>query len=613
MSLPEEESHLALELRHAIDCLMGSPDLEDVEPGVLEALASGAEHFSLPAGAVLFESGSVPDGVYLVASGRLAVHVGGHRSPTAEIARGEWVGESSWLLHEPRGARVVALRDSELLRLPDALLDEVAACSPGLALSIARLCARRLKRSNSADRRARSGGVYTLVPNCADIDLIGLATQLVEELNRFGRAELVWDARATTHTSGWFSRIEEINDYVIYVADCSESGWSRQCCRQADVILAVARAAEPVRPWSSVLRRALESGARCELALLHEGELVRGAAGRWLESLPIALHHHIVEPADLGRTARLLTHRGVGLVLSGGGARGFAHLGVVRALREAHVPLDFVGGASIGGIIAAGVAIGWSDEEMRERYRRGFVESNPVNDYTFPLIALTRGRKVSRLLEREYGDVLIEDLRHPFFCVSANLSSGNLLEHRRGRLWEALRASVAIPGIMPPLFRGDAVLVDGAVINNLPVDLMRQHTPGYVIGSDAGADYTLAAGAVTQGPPLWRLFERSASGKRRLNIFQVLMHAGMVNSVSSEAAQRSLADLIVRPPLADIDLLNWQAFDRAIAAGYEYACKVLADAPRVPRLGAVAVERRRISSLEVELERRVSLHAARVG
>ena len=118
-----------------------------------------------------------------------------------------------------------------------------------------------------------------------------------------------------------------------------------------------------------------------------------------------------------------------------------------------------------------------------------------MNDYTFPLVALTRGRKVSRLLRREYGDMLIEDLRHPFFCVSANLTTGKALEHREGAVADALRATVAIPGVMPPVFRGDEILVDGAAINNLPVDIMQRHAPGLVIGCDVGADYSFSANA----------------------------------------------------------------------------------------------------------------------
>jgi NTE family protein len=333
----------------------------------------------------------------------------------------------------------------------------------------------------------------------------------------------------------------------------------------------------------------LARGARVDLALLHDERIESGAAARWLKSSPAALHHHIVDNSDISRLARLLTRRGVGLVLSGGGARGFAHLGVIRALREARIPIDFVGGSSIGSIIAAGVAVGWSDEEMNLRYRRSFVDTNPVNDYTFPVVALTRGRKVSRLLQREYGDVLIEDLRRPYFCISSNLTTGRTLEHRGGLLAEALRASVAIPGVMPPVYQGEDVLVDGAAINNLPVDVMQAHAPGLVIGSDVGAD-RLALGR---------------RGKRAINIFRILMHAGMINSASSAATQRERADVLLKPPLANVDLLNWRAFDRVIQAGYDYARLALEGLPDIPRLQA-ADGRSQRNSLAAELQRRLA-------
>jgi NTE family protein len=606
MALEEERSSAAQELRRAIDCLISSAELRDVAPGILEMLAAGAVHFSLPAGDLLFASGTIPDGVYLVASGRMGVHTGSGERMVAEIERGEWVGESGWLLKEPRSATVVALRDTELLLLPDAVLDAAAAQSPQFSLAIAQLCARRLTRSNRAQAAAKRARVFALVPNSNEIDVADFATQLTAEFGRAGRAELVWDVRATTHTSAWFSRIEELNDYVVYVADPTESGWTRQCCRQADVVLCLAHARGEVRAWPGSITAALTRGARIELALLHEGSFAAGAATEWLRHLRAAQHHHIVDSGDMGRVSRLLTGRGVGLVLSGGGARGFAHLGVIRALREARIPLDFLGGVSIGAIIAAGVAMGWDDAEMRLRYRRSFVDTNPVNDYAFPRVALTRGRKVTRLLRREYGDTLIEDLRHPFFCVSANLTTGKALEHREGGVAYALRATVAIPGVMPPVFRGDEILVDGAAINNLPVDIMQRHAPGLVIGCDAGADYSFSANAAAaDGPPLWRLFARSRSGRQRINIFQVLMHAGMVNSLSSQAAQRALADVMLKPPLANVDLLDWRAFDRAIESGYAYACHALENLPHVPRLGPSVIEKRNTSSLAAELERRL--------
>jgi len=588
MALDEEQSSAAHEMRRAIDCLRDCADLAEVDPATLEALAAGAVHFSLPAGSLLFESGSPPDGVYLVANGRLGVRTLGIARLTAEIERSELVGEAGWLLKEQRSATVFALRDSELLLLPNSVLDAVAAQSTDFSLALARLCARRLRRSNRQERGHERGRIFAIVPNSVEIDVANLATRLVAEFMRAGRTELVWDARASTHTASWFNAIEELNDYVVYVADPSASGWTRQCCRQADVILLAAPAGANPKPWPGGIAEAAARGARVELALLHDQRIETGAATRWLQNSPVALHHHIVDAADLGRLARLLTRRGVGLVLSGGGARGFAHLGVIRALREARVPIDFVGGSSIGSIIAAGVAVGWSDDEMRMRYRRSFVDTNPVNDYTFPFVALTRGRKVSRLLQREYGDVLIEDLRRPFFCVSANLTTGRALEHRDGRLADALRASVAIPGVMPPVYRGEDVLVDGAAINNLPVDIMQNHAPGLVIGSDVGADRIAL----------------DRRGKHGINIFQILMHSGMINGAAGAAVQRELAEVLLKPPLGNIDLLNWRAFDRAIQAGYDYARATLDALPAIPRLPAAADPTSR-NSLAAELERRL--------
>ena len=230
-----------------------------------------------------------------------------------------------------------------------------------------------------------------------------------------------------------------------------------------------------------------------------------------------------VDSADMGRVVRLLTRRGVGLVLSGGGARGFAHLGVIRRAARSASAARFLGGASIGAIIAAGVAMDWSDEEMRLRYRRSFVDTNPVNDYTFPLVALTRGRKVSRLLQREFGDALIEDLRQPFFwCERQSDHRHACSSTATAAVAYALRAAVAIPGVMPPVFRGDEMLVDGAAINNLPG---RHHAAACARSRDRlrrGRRLQLLRrhAAAADGPPLWRFFARSRSGRRRINIFQ---------------------------------------------------------------------------------------------
>jgi NTE family protein len=585
MSLEEEPSNPMLEVRLALDCLRACAALADIDAESLERLAAAAVQFSLPAGNTLFESGTLSDGIYLVTAGRIGVRLPGATGWAAQLRGGELVGELSWLMNAPHSAQLVAVRDSELLWLSKSLLDDIAARSPRFALAIARLCAQRLYRSTHGTSTGPRARVFAILPNSPGVDAVSFASALVTELRRAGRVELVWDVRASSHTVGWFNNIEETNDYVVYLADAAASGWTRQCIRQADLLLLAANVRDTPQPWpEAMLSIAAKASSPVELVLLHGDAFAPGRTTRWLDETPARAHHHVVDTADLARLTRLITHRGVGLVLSGGGARGFAHVGVIQALREARVPIDYVGGASIGSIMAAGAGLGWDDAQMRLRFRRSFVETNPVNDYTFPFVALTRGRKVARLLRREFGDTLIEDIRLPYFCVSANLSTGLAVEHRRGSLLEALRASVAIPGVMPPVLSGDAVLVDGAAINNLPIDIMKSHAPGIVIGSDVGVDRPFTADYdAAEQPPLWRMLSRSATGKRPINIFQILMRAGTVGGEAAALAQRELADLLLRPPLDDIDLLNWQAFERAIRVGYEHTARILDALPDLPR------------------------------
>jgi NTE family protein len=277
--------------------------------------------------------------------------------------------------------------------------------------------------------------------------------------------------------------------------------------------------------------------------------------------------HHIQSGNDIHRLARMLTGNAVGLVLSGGGARGFAHIGVIKALRESGIPIDHCGGTSIGSIVASGVAAGWDDEQLVKRFRRTFVDQNPIGDYTLPLISLASGRRVSRLLRREVGDIDVEDLALPFFCISADLATAGMVVHRSGPLWRCLRASVAIPGVLPPVFQDQQILVDGGLVNHLPVDVMRGFGRGRVIGVDVGSKSSLAACEdVDELSVLERL--RLVRGRRAPNILQLLLSAGSMSTKLASVANRQECSVMLTPQLEGIDILDWRAFDRAIDAGY---------------------------------------------
>lgn len=549
------------------------PLLAGLPQELVLAAAAELEWISLPGGTELFAAGEQADAVYFVISGCLgAVDRDGRLR--GRIAAGESVGEMALIADQPRTATVRALRDSDVARLPAAAFRRLLLGNPEAMLRLARLTVARLTASGRA-RPAAGPRTFTLVPQDPGTETDGVAAQLVAALGAWGRVELVRDERGRDHTSQWFHRVESQADFVVYVAGPGESAWTRLCVRQADVLLLLAGAAAiPTRPgWLAGTRGATD---RAELLLLHGRSFSSGRAAAWQSTLPGVAVHHVRGPGDVARVARLMTGRALGLVLSGGGARGFAHLGVIRALRERGVSIDLVGGSSIGAVLGAGAAVGWDDGEMVRHFRRSFVDTNPLDDYTLPLLSLVAGRKVGRLLRREFGEVAIEDLPLPFFCVSANLTSGRVAVHDRGLLWRWLRASIAIPGVLPPVFSGGEVFVDGGTMNNLPVDVMRGLRRGPVIGVDVGADPVFTTDVeATEAPPWWKFVLRRGDRPKRPNIVQILLRSGMVNSAAASAEHRQLSDLLLTPPLERIDLLDWQAFDRALEIGYRCAAEAL--------------------------------------
>ena len=565
--------------------LSGLSLFKGLEPGVIRQIGAAAEWLSLPGGATLFRAGERPDALYVVLSGCLGVFLPDRTSQQirGRVVAGGTVGEMGMISGRPRTADVVALRDTELARVSRESFDRVFGQYPDAMLRIARLTVDRLEQSQSRSPTALQGArTFTLIPQSLEVDVGGFATEFVQALSACGRTELVWSVRAAAHTSHWFHRLEAANDYVVYVADSQPSVWSNLCVRQADALLLLARAETEAGDWSVLdnQRGASLAPQRAELILLHDGDFVRGAAARWIGRHPQIAHHHVNGAADIQRVARVLTGRGIGLVLSGGGARGFAHIGIVKALREAGIPIDLVGGTSMGGILGAGVALRWSVQELTDRFRRAFVDVNPLRDYTLPFVSLVSGRKVSRLLKNAFGDITIEDLPLEFFCVSSNLTSGHSEVHRRGEVWRWLRSSVAIPGVLPPIIHKGEVLVDGGTMNNLPVDAMRELGRGPVIGCDVGADRAFTSRSEEIDVPLpWQLMSWSRRARHLPNIFQILWRAGMVNSSAMTAAHREKTDLLLQPPLAQIDMLNWKAFEKAIDAGYEYAARRLESLP----------------------------------
>ncbi len=537
----------------------------------LAQLCAQAERVHVSGGTALFDQGDPSDALYVLFYGRLAAWRRGGDGEVrrlGHIAPGGYVGETGLLLEQARTATVMALRDSELLRWSKATFEQVMSQYPAAMLRLAREALSRYAESVNRPAQARC---FAVLPGGIGIDVGGFASRLAAALGGPDEVRVIYAGQARNRGSAWYALQEQQVAGVIYVGDL-DSAWRERCARQSDVVLMLVDAssdpAKAIPPPSTIS----EHTPKHLVLMQHEAPPYRGTR-TWLEAYPpVIAHHHVHSDADLARVARLLAGKAIGLVLSGGGARGFAHVGVLRVLHGLGLDIDYVAGCSAGAIVAAGHAAGWDDAQQVRALRAAFVDDNPLSDLTLPLVAIHRGRKASLLLQRAYGDADIEDLPLPFFAVSSDLTSGTLHVHERGPLWMALRASTAIPGVVPPLFHDHRVLVDGGVIDNLPVSTLRQRIAGHIIAVDVGGNYRIDT-ALEEAwlPPFWQQIRKQWGKKTYPGIAQLLWRAVMVNSDASSARQRRQSSVLLKPDLSGIDLFDWKAFDRIVAIGETHA------------------------------------------
>ncbi len=586
MSLPSPPEPRP-DLSRLLDLLPRLPLFRDVPPADLPALIDGVEWFSLPGGWTLLRKGDPSDAMYVVMAGSLGLAAPEGAETGASAGRfgaGQTVGEVGLLSGEPRTATLVALRDTELLRITPSVFRRMIASHPVVMENLGRLVVLRLKQmiEGRPDPASTAPPVaIALVPVTTRVPCHAMAESLVATLKAQGRRAVLIDRHSEDLSTETLHSLEAHHDHILYLSDGEPGRWSRLCLRQADRILLLARHDGLVPHSLPMETMLLEATSRTmELVLLHPPGTERPVgAGPWLERFRPVWHHHLCleDQVALARMARHLTGTAVGIVLAGGGARGFAHLGVLRALEEVGITVDRVCGTSIGGIIGAGIAAGWPLDALEDRLRRSFVDTNPLSDVTVPITAFVRGRKVTRLLRENFGPLRLEDLWLPFFCVSANLTLGRETVHRTGPVWQALRASIAIPGILPPVVQGGEILVDGAVMNNFPVSLMASQARGPVIGVDV-EDHEAFSSVHGEA---WRQAEWGILGDTVIGgpgITSLLMRAGTVNSQMLTRTARARTDLFFAPPLDRIGVGDWKTFETAIEIGYRHATKVLAQA-----------------------------------
>jgi predicted acylesterase/phospholipase RssA/CRP-like cAMP-binding protein len=566
----------------------------------LQALGAGVDWVALRGGDWLFREGEPGDAAWLLITGRLRAvqeRDGGERTLN-EIAAGETVGEMALLSDAVRSASVYAVRDSQLAKLSGKAFDELTSRHPAALRRIAGFVVDRLRRHGGPARVPRSGIALAVVAARAEVDLDAFAGRLAAALGALGsvqhvtrsRVDAVLGRRGIADASDadpagmrlvrWLNERDAGSDFVLYQGDPAWSPWTERVARHADRVVVVARASDG--PGLGAIEQELEAlwrgvrGADPQLALLHAADGSPSGTRAWLAQRRASQHYHVRDgdARDFARLARSLTGRGIGLVLGGGGARGFAHLGVLQALEETGVPIDWVGGTSIGSIIAALPALGLDAAASRQVCRR-YISS--LFDPTLPVVSLLAGRRIGRRVAEAMGGGDIEDLWLPYFCVATNLSRAEALVQRSGPLFRAVRSSISLPGILPPVTRGGEVFVDGGLLNNLPIDVMQSLSGGGpVIAVDVSPDVDLKSHIELESDLSgWRaLWQSVRPYGKRLDlpyISSVLMRSALVGSIVGDRERRAAetASLYLKLPVSDWGLLEFERLDAIAERGYQ--------------------------------------------
>ena len=577
----------------------------DLDFRQMEEIKAVGRWVTLHKGEVLFQQGDAGNGAYILVNGLLGVLVrkpDGSSRLVNHIQYGEVVGEMALLSDEPRSATIYAARESDLLFFGKREFSALLEKHPRFLLGITRMNIDRLRHSMSQARPSTNTSVTAVIAASPAVPLAAFTHRLAEALAKcctvlhidrkrlqaiLGAPDDSAAAReilVNARFPAWLCSEEGKHRIILLETDASDPQWTEACIRQADQVLTAGLAAESPALSDTearcVYRRQDAGEVQKRLVLIHPDDCVRpSGTARWLAHRNVEMHHHVRlgVDGDFARLARFLTGSAICLALGGGGARGFAHIGAMRALREEGAPIDIVGGTSMGAVIGAELALGMSPEEMLRANKFLFSNAGLVRDLTLPLLSFTTGKAYAGTLKAMFRDVEIEDLWIPYFCVSSNISLAERAIHRTGLLWRKVRASSGVQGMFPPVVLDGELHVDGAPFSNLPADAMKTVCDGKVIAIDVSPPIDLVQNtdygdAVSGWKILWKRWFPGGDGFRCADLGTIMQRAGEAVSIANQKLTiQRMADYYIRMPVEEIGLFAFGSLPKLEQIGYEHA------------------------------------------
>ncbi|XP_033952355.1 patatin-like phospholipase domain-containing protein 7 [Pseudochaenichthys georgianus] len=600
---------------------------------------------AVEAGRAVYRQGEKSDSTFIVLSGRLRSVIlkeDGKKELIGEYGRGDLIGVVEALTHQNRATTVHAVRDSELAKLPEGALSSIKRKYPQVVTRLIHLLGQKILQQVNGPLTARSLALHTpgskwdagnqvsnlstvtVLPVSEEVPLTAFTLELQHALmaigptllltsdvikQRLGAAAL--DSVHEYRLSSWLGQQEDIHRIVLYQTDYTLTPWTQRCIRQADCIIIVGLGEQD--PAVGELERMLEGSAvraQKQLVLLHreDGPPPKGTVD-WLNMRSwISRHLHLFCPrrvfskrslpkllelylrvfekpadrhSDFSRLARVLTGNSIALILGGGGARGCSQVGVVRALCEAGIPVDLIGGTSIGSLMGAIYAEDKSHSRMRMRAREWAMGMTSVFkkvlDLTYPVTSMFSGAAFNSSVSNVFKGKQIEDLRIPYFNITTDITASSMRVHTDGSLWRYVRASMSLSGYLPPLCdpKDGHLLMDGGYINNLPADVARSMGAKVVIAIDVGSrdetNLTNYGDSLSGWWLLWKRLNPLAEKVKVLNMAEIQTRLAYVCCVRQlESVKSSDYCEYIRPPIDRYRTLEFGKFDEIAEVGYQH-------------------------------------------
>jgi len=590
-------------------------------------LDMGLDWMHVEAGEYIAIQGEPCDSMFVVLNGRLRAEGSGTQSTREEYGRGATVGELEMLAAMRWSESVVAIRAVEVARIPNRIINILMEMFPAAGIHFARVIASQAHMRKRLDKPGNAMSsllpsyaiklaTIAVVPLTEEVDVAEFCSHLTKSLDRIAQTKLLTKKETKVRVGEDFFKhrnamlkvkmtrilgdVEESNRLVVYQSDNKYTWWTKLCIQQADCVLLLVdstNAPELKRVEECLVWANKAKNVRIELVVVqsssaqedsHSGEHASDNLNNWTEQRKWISKQHLVRckfadhVQDFCRMSRRITGQSIGLVLGGGGARGLAHLGIIRALHEVGINVDLVGGTSQGAFVGAIYArnpdnFALLSDSVYEMASDMSSISNKLRDITFPLTSFFSGHHFNRGIKKILGNLRIQDCVLNFFCVSVDISNSCQVVHTKGLAWKYVRASMSLTGYLPPISENNCLLVDGGYMNVVPADVM---------ADEMGAKKIIAVDVAKEDNSVFYDYGEELSGLWLLwNSWNPFVQTVKVPSmgdinerlswVSAERTKKDIiknkVDLFLRPPVGHFGTLEFDKIDEIVQIGYDYA------------------------------------------